>query len=326
MDKLIVKYLQNNLSLQEQHQLSKWLEEDEQNKETLRRMEVYWRDYGLDLEVIEQLVKGNLARRIENEQVGNTVISFSIRNLIRVAAMLIVAGTIIFSLYRLYEVEPVEQPLTYEMIEKKSALGEKVTIKLPDGSTVKLNSGSSITYPQHFQQGKREVILKGEGFFEITKDLQSPFIVKVNRAMVRVLGTSFNINAKGSSNKVIVGVKTGQVKVSNEQQTISRILEPYDLVVYNDENQLMRQSKISDPELIFGWTDQLLVFEDSQFKDILNTMTNWYGVEFILSINIESNRVYTSRFENPTLKSVMESLSYVYDFNYEINDNVVIIK
>ena len=72
MDKLIVKYLQNNLSLQEQHQLSKWLEEDEQNKETLRRMEVYWRDYGLDLEVIEQRVKGNLARRIENEQVGNT--------------------------------------------------------------------------------------------------------------------------------------------------------------------------------------------------------------------------------------------------------------
>mgnify|MGYP001472807545 FL=1 len=77
-------------------------------------------------------------------------------------------------------------------MEKRSERGEKITVKLPDGSTVKLNSGSSITYPEMFLDDRREVVLKGEGFFDVKKNQKQPFIVMANKAKVKVLGTSFN--------------------------------------------------------------------------------------------------------------------------------------
>lgn len=334
MDQLIVKYLQNKLTLQEQHQLSKWLAEDDDHQELLRKMEAYWKDHASNLDEKESKVKARLIKRIVEDSLDNKTTHVTMQKdrswaqLIRYAAVFILGLGAILAVYNLDISNDDSLVVNQETIimEKMSAPGEKLTIKLPDGSTVKLNSGSTIIYPSAFDQESREVELRGEGFFEVTKDPNRPFIVIANKARVKVLGTSFNVNTDGSESKVIVGVKTGQVKVSNHQETISRILEPNDMVVYNDADQLMNIQQINDPELVFGWTDQLLVFNDDHLDRVLNILSNWFGVEFILSQNIDNQRVFTSRFKNPTLSSVMESLSYVYDFKYEINEKTIIIK
>ncbi|XOV90995.1 MAG: FecR family protein [Bacteroidota bacterium] len=329
MDQLIVKYLQNELTLQEQHELSKWLAEDENNADTLRKIETYWKDHGDDLIDKEQRVRDRLVNRIVAEKTNAETPSSSnsLYQLLRLAAIVVLGLSVAFSIYILNTETPVQKvSLVNSMIEKQSQRGEKLTIKLPDGSTVKLNSGSSIIYPEVFSENSREVVLNGEGFFDIVKNPDQPFIVHVDEVRVKVLGTSFNINTAQSSKEVAVGVKTGLVKVSNKSETISRILNPLEMVVCDEQGKLLNPSKIRDPELIFGWTDQLLVFNDAQVSEILTTVSNWFGVEFILDKNIDSKRVYTSKFNNPTLNTVLNSLSYVYDFEYEINDKTIIIK
>ena len=82
---------------------------------------------------------------------------------------------------------------------KKKPLPMNKTIEvLPDGTTVYLNTNSKIIFPKRFEKNKREITLKGEAFFEVTKDKNRPFIINVNEAQVEVLGTSFNILSNSS--------------------------------------------------------------------------------------------------------------------------------
>ncbi len=326
LDNLIEKYLHKKLTLQEQYQLTKWLKEED-NRDTLQKLEIYWKEYSVDVQDSEKRVKDKLFKRIEEENNSRRGGGFNLtRNTLKIAAIILLCMTSVFSIHTLISTQNQEVVDQVDKIEKQSKRGEKITIKLPDGSSVKLNSGSSIVYPERFSGDERVVELKGEGFFEVKRDLEKPFIIKVNKAMIKVLGTSFNVNAIRSLNQVVVGVKTGQVKVSNQSENVSRILNPNELVIFDNEDERMEWKEISDQELVFGWTNQMLVFNDDRVNDIFNTLSNWYGVEFILSRNIDNKRVFTSRYENPTLKSVLESLSYVYDFNYQINEKTILIK
>ena len=73
--------------------------------------------------------------------------------------------------------------------------GQRVELVLEDGTRVWLNSKSKLTYPTSFGKKEREVILDGEGYFEVTKNEKAPFIVKTHKYDIKVLGTTFNISA-----------------------------------------------------------------------------------------------------------------------------------
>jgi ferric-dicitrate binding protein FerR (iron transport regulator) len=84
-------------------------------------------------------------------------------------------------------------------------------VSLADGSTIYLNSASSINYPEKFGQDSREVYFWGEAFFEIAHDPSRPFIIETGETRVKVLGTSFNIRAYPETGQVDVIVKSGKV-------------------------------------------------------------------------------------------------------------------
>src|SRR5690606_21442028 len=100
------------------------------------------------------------------------------------------------------------------------------------GTVVKLNSNSTIIAPSRFSGDKREVTLIGEGFFEVIKDPSRPFIIKTEKMMIRVLGTSFNVSAYQDGTPQTVAVRTGKVEVQ-ETEGDSRIeLEPMEMTRY----------------------------------------------------------------------------------------------
>ena len=78
--------------------------------------------------------------------------------------------------------------------------GNRTNIALPDGSSVWLSSNSKLTYPVAFTGKKREVTLDGEGYFEVAKG-KKPFIVKTSKYNIEVLGTVFNVEAYGKSER-----------------------------------------------------------------------------------------------------------------------------
>lgn len=91
--------------------------------------------------------------------------------------------------------------------------GETKDVKLSDGTKVKLNAGSTFTYPEVFSASSREVTLKGEGFFEVQKNPKRPFLVHTDKFIVKVLGTVFNVKAYATDKKVETTLLSGKILV-----------------------------------------------------------------------------------------------------------------
>ena len=94
------------------------------------------------------------------------------------------------------------------------ATDNALSIALPDGSKIVLNKHSKLSYSSTFAEKERRVTLEGEGFFEVERDTQKPFIIQVSHAEVEVLGTSFNVQGYDNRQEIEVIVQTGLVKFS----------------------------------------------------------------------------------------------------------------
>ena len=100
----------------------------------------------------------------------------------------------------------------------QTADGEMITLTLADGTEVKLNSNSKITYPHCFKGAERMVHLEGEAFFKVRHDSKRPFVVDAGGVLTKDLGTSFNIKAyQGSDCKVTLVEGKVEVLAKNSQ-------------------------------------------------------------------------------------------------------------
>lgn len=90
-------------------------------------------------------------------------------------------------------------------------------VTLPDGTLVRLNANSSLTYQQNFGQDNRKVKLSGEGYFEVKKNTEKKFIVNTGYIDVTVLGTKFNLYAYEDKDIIEMALVEGHVNVSTSQ-------------------------------------------------------------------------------------------------------------
>ena len=105
--------------------------------------------------------------------------------------------------------------------------GQRAQLTLPDGSKVWLNAGSKLTYPSIFKE-ERRVSLSGEGFFEVAKNANKPFIVSTHTIDIRAIGTKFNVFSYPNTKESTVYLQEGSVKVSfPDAKHKSIFLKPY---------------------------------------------------------------------------------------------------
>lgn len=208
---------------------------------------------------------------------------------------------------------------------KDTKWGQKRTVHLPDGTTVKLNSGSSIKYSSRFDGDNRQVELEGEAFFDVKRDESKPFIIKTNDLNVVVLGTSFNVKSYAEDNQVNVAVKTGKVRVTKGRSDQSMVLLPDEMAIYSQSSSALRQEKIDNKDIVFGWAEGTLVFRNQNFQDVIVTLSRWYDVEFEINQPALFTKKITSNFNNASLREVLETLSHNYDFHYDLKEKIVSI-
>lgn len=206
---------------------------------------------------------------------------------------------------------------------KTSPAGTKTTVTLPDGTKVKLNSESSLEYFDNFETN-RTVHLEGEAFFEVSEDSLRPFIIYSNALEVRVLGTSFNVKSYLDDEDIEVAVATGKVAVrkqnAGDQDPV--LLKPMEKATYSKARDVIATSGF-DMDEAFGWRNGVLVFNNSDFSEIVKALGRWYGVEFQVDEEVHIQKGYTGKFQNEALNHVLEGLSFSLGFKYRIQEQKV---
>jgi ferric-dicitrate binding protein FerR (iron transport regulator) len=242
----------------------------------------------------------------------------------RVAAVLLVFfGLAYLFFHQVDQLEPQgeEEPI-YAVHQTEK--GTKSTFKLPDGSSVRLNSGSELRYIKKFEGDSRTVLLKGEAFFEVVQDKSKPFIVRTDNFLTTALGTSFNVNAFPGKN-IQVSLVTGKVTVEDISQQDSAVtLEKGESAFINQDLQTITKENF-DMEKVLAWTDGTILFDGTPVDEAVRILENWFGVRIFVKSNPNKKLRLYGKFRNETLKNILEGLSHSVDFDFTIQDKEVTI-
>ncbi|MEQ8474270.1 MAG: FecR domain-containing protein [Marinoscillum sp.] len=325
MDHLIIKYFTNDISLEEKHQLSKWLDESDLNQKVFDKYKLYWeiseQDFSIPKKEVLDMIHKRM-RRAEYPLTANREKDIpNWETYLRYAAVFLLVSTIGWYVYVNNKVEVDENIPAITYSEKISQPGTKVSTVLPDGTMVKLNSGSKLITPSHFSTEKREVVLFGEAFFDVVRDESKPFVIKTADLEVEVLGTSFVVKSYANSRAPLIAVKSGKVKVSSSTKEEVTLIK--DQLAYYGSDGLVKNESF-DHEVVFGWLEKKLIFNEESMDEVINQLERWFGVKVQLQDgDMTKVAPYTAKFDDPTLERVLISISHIYHFEYEVNKKKV---
>ena len=202
--------------------------------------------------------------------------------------------------------------------------GGEYNLILSDGTKVYLNAESQLRYPVQFAGNIREVELVGEGYFEVTTNAQKPFIVKTKGVSVEVLGTSFNINAYGNTEKIVTTLVEGSVKLNMQGSSVNQILEPAEQAVFDVNSGTAVISKV-DVNLYTAWKDGNLIFYDNSLEDIMTVLTRWYSADALFkNESVKHLRFSGSLDRYGDIKQILDIIKSTGKVNIEINDNTIL--
>ncbi|MBO9632169.1 MAG: FecR domain-containing protein [Chitinophagaceae bacterium] len=163
--------------------------------------------------------------------------------------------------------------------------GRQFKVSLPDGTQAWLNAASSIRYPTAFKGNERKVEIQGEVFFEVARNASMPFIVNVdNRSEVKVLGTSFNVNAYENENSINTTLIEGSVQVMTKQQ--QKILRPGQRAEINSKTGL-RVFDNTDIDKVIAWKNGYFNFNDADLYEVMRQLERWYDIKVVYEKNIK---------------------------------------
>jgi ferric-dicitrate binding protein FerR (iron transport regulator) len=216
--------------------------------------------------------------------------------------------------------------------------GGRSKLVLGDGTTVWLNAGSRLIYPDVFAGDRREVTLEGEAFFDVPKHVSMPFLVHAGKITVKVLGTRFDIKAYKEDAELSTTLISGKIQVTLDGDPEKKvILKPHEmLTVVNSPLEaadagrgvvtgkalryvvqgLPEDESDSLPEA--AWVENRLVVNDITFEELARTLERRYDVR----IDFEDERLKSEHlsgvFEKETIQQVLDILQQTTKFKYSI--------
>ena len=198
------------------------------------------------------------------------------------------------------------------------------TIKLPDGSLATLYPGSGIKYPKKFNDKSRPIKLEGEAFFKVIKDSLRTFSVSSSDMMVKVLGTSFNVEAYYGSKIFNVVVEEGKVAVSNREEELTEYLLPGQKASFNrDAKDII---KTLNKDLNFNaWRTRKIVFDNSSLEELAATLSKTYFTD-IQVMTLARDQNISVIFEDKTLDYILNTIEATLDVNIVKENDRVLIK
>ncbi|MBA7529066.1 hypothetical protein ES705_21258 [subsurface metagenome] len=200
-----------------------------------------------------------------------------------------------------------------------SPLAARTRFELPDGSTGWLNSGSTLKFPVKFRGKQREVKLTGEGFFDVVKNPEKPFVVRTSDMNIIALGTTFNVLAYPDDETCEITLESGKVIVEKTRENGESVklaeLQPDHQIVISKRTNKSNVCEVNT-EKYTSWKEGKLVFRNDPMNVVVNRIGRWYNVEINLKDKeLESYR-YRATFEDETFSEVLKLLKLTSPIDY----------
>lgn len=290
--------------------LSDWLSQDDKNVQELDRYRKIWMESGRYVNPDVFDVDSGWAR-IDDSNRQKTLRRTRISNMYY--ALTGVAATILLMI-------ALSVTGTFERNEDTTVsltadYGSRSEIALPDGSIVKLNAGSNITYRYNSKMKIREVQFQGEGYFDVSKS-KTPFVVHTyDGVRVKVLGTSFNLKAYDGDPTVQTSLVEGRVVLEHEGNRLS--MKPGEVAEYDRRNNTLKPVN-GDLSHSYGWLNNKLYMDDMSLGDVCKHLERWYNVNISIQEDLGGKIRYNGVIQEETITDVLDALSHLSNIAYHV--------
>jgi hypothetical protein len=216
-------------------------------------------------------------------------------------------------------------------ITRQNISKEAMLVNLPDGSSVLLSKGSSISYEAKMNGKKRVVHLVGEGFFEVVKDARRPFFVYADKLITSVVGTSFRMRSFPGSSEAIVAVKTGKVSVSKGYNTKGD-LSTVTLLPNQQMKLLVENNKLITKVTETVTTAQMTPVQKEEFEfqftpvaDAFKILESNYAVKISYDADLMRNCTLTASLKDEPFLEKIRLICLATETTYRIAGDQIII-
>ncbi len=194
---------------------------------------------------------------------------------------------------------------------------------LPDGTRVWLNRGGKLSYNQDFGRLERNIAIDGEGYFEVTRNEECPFIVNMHdNLQVKVLGTTFNVLSNPDEHSAEVILRSGSVQVSDTQSKELVILKPDQKYSWN--RGLTEVSAVNADDCC-RWYEHRLAFDNARLGDILEGLSHKYQIRMTCVEPGLRDKRMSLTVKDESIGDIMEILSTLLPIRWERQGKTIII-
>jgi ferric-dicitrate binding protein FerR (iron transport regulator) len=291
--------------------LMEWMAVSESNRAALKRYERIWKESRCYME--KEAFDTEFAWRKINE-LNRRKVSFRKRLMKTGYAISGVAATWLLWIVLSYTGFSGKNPAA--CVSMTTGKGSRSEIVLPDGSTVKLNSGSTIRYSFDRTTNMRRVDFQGEGFFDVEKS-RYPFVVNMeNGLQMKVLGTTFNLCAYTGDQTIRASLVEGAVELIHSSGKLN--LTTGEMAVYDREtNELKAEEGVLSHT--YGWLNEKLYMDNMSLSDVCRKLERYYDVQITLHGNIGETIHYNGVLQEESLADVLDVLCRLSKIKYQVN-------
>ena len=206
----------------------------------------------------------------------------------------------------------------------ETSVGQRDSVRLPDGTLVQLGPLSKLVVPADFEKGARQVELQGEAFFAVRHDETHPFTVRAGEASIRDVGTEFSVRRDSDSVRVVV--KSGAVLLRSASRAADKgvVLRPSDVgVLRSDGRADVRRVASLDDDL--AWTGGRLVFRDAPLSVVASELRRWYGVEVRVADSVVARKHLNATLTGESQENMLRVIALALEARLERRGDTVVV-
>lgn len=330
IEELIVRYLQQEISEDELRALNAWLELSAENKAYFFQLKSI-SDLSTHTSLLNEDEKENSWQKMHIRLRSASARTASKEKEIKLwhavlkyAAIVLIVLSVGWKTGEFSKERELSESITKEVAYNEIRVdkgGRANTVILSDGTKVVLNAGTTFKYPTAFCSKDRQVFLNGEAYFEVAKNTEKPFIVKLKSQQITVLGTVFNIEAYESESYSIVTLLSGSVALEafNEAgESMSRMFLKPNQSACSDNQTGSVSLKNVDVNFANAWLRGEYKFKDEPFSSIARRLENYYGIKIHMEDENLNHVKYTGTFSlDQSIQEVLRIIDYEKRFLFK---------